>query len=136
MPTSPTLLSRFTPRCSLLQNSALISRWAALRAAALGAPAGAMLYGPSLGLADAAAAPAAAPAPGAGADANDSAVSGDASAADGVGRSGGGKRAVVGSGDYYQEVADLELRTTSVIGVEVRPAMTPETAWGLRAAQE
>ncbi|KAI8468491.1 MAG: hypothetical protein J3K34DRAFT_522876 [Monoraphidium minutum] len=93
----------------LLQNSALIARWAALRAAALGAPPAALLYGPGLGVAEAAREQ---PGGGGGGRAGD--------AGGGGGGGGGGRMAVVGSGQYYESVADLELRLSNGIGLEAR----------------
>jgi hypothetical protein len=87
--------------CSLLANSALISRYAALRANALalpGAAAAAVLYGPSLTLAQPAA----------------------AAAVDSGAAAGNGSSVVTGTGQLYDSVAELELRLSGTMGIEVR----------------
>jgi len=74
---------------SLLQNSNLISRYATLRAAALKLPAAAQLYGSDLSLEE---------------------QQGQSRSTDVV---------VVGRGGQYQAIADLELRLSGTLGVEV-----------------
>jgi hypothetical protein len=95
-PPSPTARPHHSS-LSLLQNSALIARWAALRAAARGAPPSALLYGPSLEVASA----------------------GPNEAGGGEGE---GKLVVSGGDDYYRSVSQLELRLSNGIGIEVRSA--------------
>jgi hypothetical protein len=91
------LVSRCIPACpfvcSLLANSALISRYAALRAKALSLPAAATLYGPSL------------------------TVNQPAAAAVGSSSS---TSAVTGAGQLYDSVAEVELRLSGTVGIEVR----------------
>lgn len=79
--------------CSLLSNSTLISRYAALRATALGLPRADQLYGDSLTLQ---------PLP--------AAAGGDDP---------GGGSTVNGSGSFYEAVSSLELRLSGAMGVEV-----------------
>jgi hypothetical protein len=78
------------PHHSLLQNSNLISRYATLRAAALKLPAAAQLYGGDL-----------------------------LSLEEQQGESGSNDAVVVGRGGQYQAIADLELRLSGTLGVEV-----------------
>jgi hypothetical protein len=89
----PFCCTRVPVICSLLANSALISRYAALRAKALALPAAATLYGPSLTVAQPAAAAAG---------------------------SGSSSSAVTGAGQLYDSVAELELRLSGTMGIEVR----------------
>eukprot|EP00879_Flechtneria_rotunda_P012715 GHRR01013278.1.p1 GENE.GHRR01013278.1~~GHRR01013278.1.p1 ORF type:complete len:356 (+),score=131.93 GHRR01013278.1:658-1725(+) len=89
----------------LLQNSSLISRYAVLRAAALGNPSAHQLYGPSLKLA-----PSVQP-------------SRQHSSQDSSEDSNGfdeGVSAVIGSDELYKAVSELELRLAWTMGVEVR----------------
>jgi hypothetical protein len=88
--------------CSLIANSTLISRYAVLRAQALGLPAAAQLYGPSLTLAEPTATAAAA---------------GGGTA--GTASSSSSSRRVVGEGALYDKVAELELRLSGTLGIEV-----------------
>ncbi|KAF6264084.1 hypothetical protein COO60DRAFT_1698526 [Scenedesmus sp. NREL 46B-D3] len=90
------------PLC-LLANSTLISRYAALRAQALGLPGAAQLYGPALTLAQPAAA----------------AAAGDGAAGDG----GSSSSRVTGAGRLYEAVEALELRLSGTLGIEVRRVM-------------
>ncbi|WIA42269.1 hypothetical protein OEZ86_008285 [Tetradesmus obliquus] len=87
------------PLC-LVANSTLISRYAALRAAALGLPGlGQQLYGHSLDLAP----------PAAGAAVDEAA--------------GSSSSRVVGAGPEYEAVSQLELRLSGTMGIEVRRVM-------------
>uniref|UniRef100_A0A383VTZ1 GST N-terminal domain-containing protein n=1 Tax=Tetradesmus obliquus TaxID=3088 RepID=A0A383VTZ1_TETOB len=103
-PSATPVLAIYSPQgepLSLVANSTLISRYAALRAAAVDLPGiGQQLYGPNLTLA----------LPAAGAAVDQAAGSSSSSK-------------VVGAGPQYEAVSQLELRLSGTLGIEVRRVM-------------